>query len=77
MSRAVSTTSLVVPAMGDTIAAGLWPGFDNIRIKHMGLRMCPKQLTELEQSEALQTDTVLNSFNENEKILQKITKDIL
>lgn len=26
MSSAVSTTSLVVPAMGDTIAAGLWPG---------------------------------------------------
>lgn len=26
MSSAVSTTSLVVPAMGDTMAAGLWPG---------------------------------------------------
>lgn len=25
MSSAVSTTSLVVPAMGDTMAAGLWP----------------------------------------------------
>lgn len=26
MSSAVSTMSLVVPAMGDTMAAGLWPG---------------------------------------------------
>lgn len=29
-SRAVSTTSLVVPAMGDTMAAGLWPGIQNV-----------------------------------------------
>lgn len=29
MSSAVSTTSLVVPAMGETMAAGLWPGYKN------------------------------------------------